>query len=136
MCSTIIFGTLLTAKGNMRFLNSVAAIGILINFGINFYLIPIYGATGAAIATCITQTIVSGIQLTYCIKELKIPFSPKFLAQFTLFVVSLFAISYFIHVDSILLLFAVLLLAFGSMIVFRFIDIKALFKILKSSSEE
>jgi O-antigen/teichoic acid export membrane protein len=136
MCSTIIFGTLLTAKGNMKFLNAAAGIGIVINFGINFYLIPIYGATGAAIATCITQTIVSGIQLAYCIKELKIPFSAVFMIRFVLFVGSLFAMSYFIHVDSILLLFAVLLLAFISMIVFRFIDIKALYHIVKSNSEE
>jgi O-antigen/teichoic acid export membrane protein len=136
MCSTIIFGTLLTAKGNMFFLNVVAAIGIVINFGINYYLIPLYGATGAAIATCITQSIVSGIQLIYCIKELKIGFSLKFTIQFTLLISSLLAMSYFIKIDSLLLFFGVLLLAFLAMVVFQFIDIKALYKIAKSNSED
>lgn len=136
MCSTIIFGTLLTAKGNMFFLNVVAAIGIIINFVINYYLIPIYGATGAAIATCITQTFVSGIQLIYCIKELKINFSLTFFIQFILLISSLLAISYFIKVDSLLLFFSVLSLALMSMIIFRFIDLKALYKIAKSNSED
>lgn len=136
MCSTIIFGTLLTAKGNMFFLNVVAAIGIVINFGINFYLIPIYGATGAAIATCITQTIVSGVQLVYCIKELKIAFCLKFMTQFVFFVVSLLAITYFIPATSILLLIIILLLSFLAMIVFRFVDIKALYAIVKSNNED
>lgn len=136
MCSTIIFGTLLTAKGNMFFLNIVAAIGIVINFGINYYLIPLYGATGAAIATCITQSIVSGIQLVYCIKELKIGFSLKFTIQFILLISSLLAMSYFIKIDSLLLFFGVLLLAFLAMVVFQFIDIKALYKIAKGNSED
>lgn len=136
MCSTIIFGTLLTAKGNMLFLNSVAGVGILINFGINFYLIPRYGATGAAIATCITQTIVSGIQLVYCLKVLQIPISLKFLAQFVLFIGSLLAICYFYQANNLIDLFVVLTVSFVAMIVFRFIDIKALYGILKSSGEE
>lgn len=136
MCSTIIFGTLLTAKGNMFFLNIVAAFGIVINFAINYYLIPLYGATGAAIATCITQTIVSGIQLVYCIKELKIGFSLKFTLQFVLLISSLLAISYFIKVDSLLLFFGVFFLAFFAMVVFQFIDVKALYRIAKSNSED
>lgn len=136
MCSTIIFGTLLTAKGNMFFLNVVASIGIVINFAINLYLIPLYGATGAAIATCVTQSIVSGIQLIYCIKELKIGFSLKFAVQFILMLSSLLAISYFIKVDSLLLFFVVLFLSFLAMVLFQFIDIKALYKIARSNSEE
>ena len=136
MCATIIFGTLLTAKGNMRFLNIVAGIGIVINFVINFYLIPEYGATGAAIATCITQTVVSATQLIYCIRELKISFSWTFVIQVTLFTASLIAMGYFIEVTSLILFLLLLILAFVSMIVFRFIDIKALVAIVKSSSED
>jgi len=136
MCSTIIFGTLLTAKGNMFFLNVVAAVGIVVNFGMNYYLIPIYGATGAAVATCITQSIVSGIQLIYCIKELKIGFSPKFMVQFVLLISSLLAISYFIKVDSLPLFLVVLSLSSIAMVVFKFIDVKSLYRIAKSNSED
>ena len=136
MCSTIIFGTLLTAKGNMRFLNVVAGVGIVINFGINFYLIPQYGATGAAIATCITQTAVCLTQLIYCIKELRIPFSMTFTIQLILFVSSLLGISYFIEVTSFSMFSLVLLLAFASMVVFRFVDIKSLISIVKTTSAE
>jgi O-antigen/teichoic acid export membrane protein len=42
MCINFIFGTLLTANGNLRILNTSAAFGIAINIGLNLYLIPKY----------------------------------------------------------------------------------------------
>ena len=136
MCSTILFGTLLTAKGDLKFLNIVAGIGIVINVAINIYLIPLYGATGAAIATLITQTLVSLIQFGYSIKTLQIEFSLLVFGQFTLFIASLLVLCYFVRAESVLVFCTLLVVSLFAMILFRLIDLKALKGILKSSSEE
>jgi O-antigen/teichoic acid export membrane protein len=53
--TTYIFGTLLTANGNLRQLNLIALCGLVINFGLNFLLIPTLFAVGSAIASLVTQ---------------------------------------------------------------------------------
>ena len=63
MTVTLVYGTLLTAKGDLRFLNISSSIGILINIGLNYVLIPKYGATGAACATLSTQTFIAICQI-------------------------------------------------------------------------
>lgn len=60
---TYIYGTLLTANGSLRQLNTIALIGFATNFILNYLLIPKYGAKGAAIATLITQFFVSIAQI-------------------------------------------------------------------------
>jgi O-antigen/teichoic acid export membrane protein len=57
-----IYGTLLTANGNIRFLNITAGAGLIVNIAINLILIPIYGVLGAVIATLATQFAVSMLQ--------------------------------------------------------------------------
>jgi O-antigen/teichoic acid export membrane protein len=63
---TYIFGTLLTANGNLKQLNIVAAIGVIINVSLNFLFIPIFKAQGAAFtslcvqfATCFIQFVIA-----------------------------------------------------------------------------
>jgi O-antigen/teichoic acid export membrane protein len=72
MAASIVYGTLLTAKGDMKFLNYAAAAGIVINISLNLYLIPNYGALGAAIATVTTQCAVSLAQFIYSMQFLKL----------------------------------------------------------------
>jgi len=72
---TYIFGTLLTANGSMRLLNITSAIAIVINIAINFTLIPILEARGAAIASLATQTSIMIMQFIIAFRLLKIPFS-------------------------------------------------------------
>lgn len=54
-----IVGTLLTARGNLRAMNTVFVAGILLNASANWLLIPRYGAWGAAICTLLTQGLVA-----------------------------------------------------------------------------
>lgn len=56
---TYIFGPLLTANANMRQLNQLFLTGVVLNVTLNWWLIPIHGAWGAAVATLITQYIVA-----------------------------------------------------------------------------
>ncbi|HNW67927.1 MAG TPA: oligosaccharide flippase family protein [Bacteroidales bacterium] len=72
---TYIFGTLLTANGNMRLLNWSAVVGIVINLIVNFILIPRLYAQGAAIASLATQSMMAVIQTVIAFRILKIPLS-------------------------------------------------------------
>jgi len=55
MAGTIIYGTLLTANGNLKLLNITSAIALVINILLNLILIPRYQAFGAAVACLATQ---------------------------------------------------------------------------------
>lgn len=72
MCVILIYGTYLTALGDMKVLNIIAFIGLFINFGFNLYLIPHFGVVGAAFATLITQGIVAIGEVYLVKKQLKI----------------------------------------------------------------
>lgn len=63
MSSIYVFGTLLTAKGSLRILNYIALSGMIINVGLNLFLIPGYGALGATFATLITQFFVATVHI-------------------------------------------------------------------------
>lgn len=72
---TYIFGTLLTANGNMKILNITSIIGIIVNVAVNLILIPRMHATGAAIASLSTQATVCVIQIFIVSKALKFKLS-------------------------------------------------------------
>ncbi|MCW5908093.1 MAG: oligosaccharide flippase family protein [Chitinophagales bacterium] len=56
MSSVYVFGTLLTAHGSLRALNTIAIVSVLVNVVLNLLLIPRYAAMGAVTATLVTQT--------------------------------------------------------------------------------
>ncbi len=72
--STYIFGTLLTANGNLKRLNRLALLGVLLNFILNYYWIPQAGAYGASLASLVTQliTVLGQIYLSYRVLQLNI----------------------------------------------------------------
>ncbi len=71
---TYVFGTLLTANGNMKLLNITAIVGICVNILVNVILIPNLQARGAAIASLSTQSVVSLLQFIIALRELHVPF--------------------------------------------------------------
>ena len=68
ICTTYIFGTLLTAKGALKALNIMAAFGVSINIILNLILIPDSGSEGAALASFITQVITAIAQVYIAFK--------------------------------------------------------------------
>lgn len=71
---TYIFGTLLTANGNLRQLNIVAACGVVINLTLNFIFIPHFQAVGAAFtslcvqfSTCVIQFFIAKKTFNLCL---------------------------------------------------------------------
>ncbi len=86
MCTVLIYGTILTANGSLRFLNVVSVAGIAINIFSNFLLIPKYGAPGAAFTTLITQSAMALIQYFYARRIAHIRFSPVYFLRFVAFI--------------------------------------------------
>ena len=72
ICTTYIFGTLLTAKGALKELNIMAAFGVTINVVLNLILIPDTGSEGAALASLITQIITAIAQIYLAFKLMQI----------------------------------------------------------------
>ena len=69
--SVYIFGTLLTANGNLKHLNMVALGGMMLNIIMNIILIPRYQAIGAAISSLTTQFLTAGAQILLAHKIFK-----------------------------------------------------------------
>lgn len=82
-----IFGTLLTANGNLKQLNYIALGGVIINVTLNFILIPRYKAMGAAVATLTTQTLTALVQVAVCMKTWNLKIKIQEFSQFTLFII-------------------------------------------------
>ena len=54
-----VYGTLMTANGDLKKLNLLSFIGLVLNVLLNFMLIPKHGAFGAAVATFTTQLLIA-----------------------------------------------------------------------------
>lgn len=75
---TYIFGTLLTANGNLRQLNFVAAIGVIINVTLNLIFIPTFRAQGAAFTSLCVQFSTCLIQYLIAKKTFNLKLGIKF----------------------------------------------------------
>jgi O-antigen/teichoic acid export membrane protein len=78
---TYIYGTLLTANGSLKQLNYISLTGLLLNFGMNAWLIPKQGAYGAAIATLATQFFVILTQIIVSKRILQMKFEGAFILK-------------------------------------------------------
>ena len=66
MSAGFIYGTLITARGNMKILNQMSLAGLLLNFILNIVLIlTLKNAMAACISTIITQFLIMFTQLFY-----------------------------------------------------------------------
>ena len=82
-----LYGTLLTANHNLRQLNILATITVVINIGLNLLLIPRYEALGAAIASLVSQGFYATAQLLLSVQLLKIPANNDILVKLAGFLV-------------------------------------------------
>jgi O-antigen/teichoic acid export membrane protein len=127
MCLSLIYGTLLTAKGDMRFLNQLSIVGIVVNIAFNALLIPEYGAAGSAFATLVTQGFTALIQLFYAHSKLEIPFQFAQTLRFIGFSALLLALYFFIPENEYNIYLQLIAGTIG-LFVFRLIDVKELKK--------
>ncbi len=95
--STYVFGTLLTARGNLKALNYIAVGGFAMNIVLNLILIPRYGAIGAATSTLGTQFLTAILQMYYSLKLIKIKFHRNFWSRLLAFTIVSPGLTYSIH---------------------------------------
>ena len=135
---TYLFGTMLTAAGKLRWLNRMAAAGLILNLVLNLIFIPKYGALGSAVTTLITQFTTAVLQVGAGIKLSNVPVQVKGLGRGLVFIAG----SYFLGNISMswdvvwyfqlgAALLGIITLAFLS----RMIDLKAVQTIVKSRND-
>ena len=92
---TYIFGTLLTANGNLKQLNIVAACGVVINLTLNFIFIPHFQAVGAAFTSLCVQFVTCVIQFFIAKNIFNLKLGIKFWLRLMAFLVLISLTSYF-----------------------------------------
>lgn len=133
--SSYVFGTLLTANGNLRQLNFVAMGGIVINLSLNLILIPIYKATGSAFASITTQFIMAILQFVLVLRIFRFRFETHYFLKNSMFiggVVIMGVLSTLLPwswvINICILLSAIVLFALAM----RILSLKAFFGILRN----
>ncbi len=89
-----IFSTLLTANGNLRELNIIAACGMTINIGFNFIMIPHFHAVGSACVSLSTQLFVAFVQMLVMQRIFKFKMLYKLLGVLAVFALGVIIINY------------------------------------------
>jgi O-antigen/teichoic acid export membrane protein len=145
-----VFGTLLTANGNLKELNIISAIGVIINVSLNIFLIPKYGAIGAGFTAFVTQMIMAITQFILCAKNFQLPVGLLQMGKWVLFTFSVMSAIILLNFALMnledtnflsdsplivgLLLSIEMLLGLILMFVFKFIDLKPLKNLFLSRS--
>jgi O-antigen/teichoic acid export membrane protein len=135
VATTYIFGTLLTANGNMKQLNIMAAFGMILNVTLNYILIHRLEAFGSAISSMITQFLTAGIQVFIAQRIFKFKVNYRLINTFIMYAVGVVAINYgsheMLHFHWILN-FAIMVMSCGLWaFVTGIISIKSIFRLLK-----
>jgi O-antigen/teichoic acid export membrane protein len=136
---TYIFGTLLTANGNLKELNILAGSALMMNVILNLILIPRYQAYGAAVSSLITQTFMAITQIIVAVK--KFEFHPDWglIIRLCFYTVVIFIFAWFSRTyiqnwyAGVLILTGLALLC---VFVIRLLKIKDLYRIIRFGDKE
>lgn len=134
IASSYIFGTLLTANGNLKALNYMAAAGMIINIIMNAILIPLFKAKGAAIASCFTQIATAMAQIIIAKQIFKFHPNIKLLFSTVILIAILFISGYIIKSSIenwIIGLIFIPIIGIILTFVFRILRIRSIYEILK-----
>lgn len=127
-CIMYTYSTLLTANGNIALLNKISLAGVIISLSLNFYLIPMQEALGAAITSCITQTVLAICYIVFCSKEAELPKNIKWISAHIAFVILLAAVAYVVKTTGLHWFAQVAITGIVGMIgmvAFRFVSVKS-----------
>ena len=133
---TYIFGTLLTANGNLKTLNKIAFAGVILNIILNLILIPTYKAYGAAIASVITQGLTALAQIWLSKSYFQLKLNLRLIIRVSLFTTLLVCIGFILKTNLVndlkWYVSFLIMLSFGFVILFLFkiIEIKNIKKLL------
>jgi len=137
--ATYIFGTLLTANGNLKQLNIMAASGMIVNISLNLFFIPKFFAVGSAYASNITQWLMAITQIILAAYVFRFKINKNLILKLIVFFSGIIVINYFCHHYLTEILgyqwyktFAVMLLSsLLFAIAIRLLKIKSLYNLMK-----
>lgn len=136
--TTYIFGTLLTANGNIKELNIMAFSGVILNLCLNLLLIPKFNALGAAVSALITQIFTAVIQMLISVKKFNLKIKLMHSVRIIFYIFSLIIVFYVIKQFAPNWYFgitATLLSGILIGLVFKLLDVKTFYNVLKFGDE-
>ncbi len=101
ICLSYIYGTLLTASGNLKLLNQIAFVGFILNIFLNMLLIPKYGVKGAAISSMVTQLAMGLSQVSISHKIFDIYVNYRIVGKYCLLMVLILGFSILLHTIAV-----------------------------------
>jgi O-antigen/teichoic acid export membrane protein len=137
MSAMYIYGTFLTAAGEMKILNVTSALGVILNFSGNMLLIPYYGVEAAALMSVITQFFVCAFQIAYARIKFKLAMPMALIMRYLLCLTIFVATTYFIsqtHISWVIQLCVSCVVGFTSAIVLKAIPLPSIFKLIRSKA--
>lgn len=132
-----VYSTLLTANGNLKLMNKIALVGVIVNLIVNAFLIPRYHALGAAVTACVTQSIIALGFLFFAKRELVLKEDFKWVFSFFYYLLLLAFVGFVITKLPISWIFQLVIVAFagvGMIFLLRFLDVKELKKLLRKKN--
>ncbi len=132
--TTYIFGSLLTANGNLKALNLIAGGGMLINIVLNLILIPHFKAMGSAAVSLFTQFITALAQIIYAQNQFKFKVNYRFISTLILFVILISIVGWISTVLPLKWTYEFVIYSIVSVLIawtLQLLNIKDLLKILK-----
>ncbi len=138
IATTYVFGTLLTANGNLKYLNIVAAFGMILNISLNFILIPRFMAIGSAWASVITQLLTATVQVVIAKVVFRFKTNQKYIISLIVFTIGVVLITYLSKhtgfdwkINFVIMVILSVILASAT----RLLNLRAAIRILKKESE-
>lgn len=115
-CIGYVYATLLTANGNLRPLIYISLFAVIVNLGLNFLLIPFYGALGAAFSCAATQVLLSFLNIWLAGKFIQLKFDIKWILRYLLFCFLMVSIGWLLAQTSFPILFKIVGMAADGLI--------------------
>ncbi len=134
-----VYSTLLTANGDLRLLNRIAAVGVAVNLSLNIIWIPVWGALGAAITACITQSLLALAFIVFAKKQAGLRQNTRWVFSFIFYLVLILTLGYAVRILSFAWwwqIFLLLLMGTGTIFLFRFVSFRSLGKLLQKTPAE
>lgn len=126
-----VFGSLLTANGNLKRLINIAIVGVLINFSLNLILVPSLQAFGSSIATLSAQSITAILLVFSCVQKFRIRVNYNYLAGMLVFILLILCAGKFsVNMDFFWIYKVIIVMIFSLILAFilKLLNIKQIIK--------
>ncbi len=139
MCVCYTFGVLLTANGNLKQLNYMAAVAVVLSITLNLILIPVYKVYGAAIANATVELFTIIIHIVLAKKIFRLNYNYKTILKLIGYISILILASLLFRYLKINWLTSLIVLTFFGLVtalLLNLISIKGMLTILKQKELE